>query len=285
MPAGIGAICVIVLVAVFSPPLYAEDASNTRALSQVRSRIEALRKDIENTQTLHDSVRTELRDIERQISKLLRGLKRLNHKLATQQHKLTALHQQRKRLKADLATQHHLLARQVEAAFMIGRQEYVKLILNQEDPAAVGRIMTYYDYFNSARAKRIAATKATLKELQSVEQAISTQTQALNATRQQQLSKKAALQKSSRERAVVVASLHKQLLSKEQKLKGLMEDEKRLQNLVSRLDQAMPDILTAPGSHKPFSQLRGKLIWPTRVNCWSRLEPGAQEAVLNGTAC
>jgi septal ring factor EnvC (AmiA/AmiB activator) len=246
-------------------PVHAADTTNnTKALSQVRSRIEALRKDIEKTQTLHDSVRTELRNIERQISKLLGGLKRLNRKLAKQQHKLHALHKQRNSLKADLATQHHLLARQVEAAFMIGHQEYVKLILNQEDPAAVGRVMTYYDYFNRARAQRIAATKATLKELQRVEQAITTQTQALNATRQQQLSKKAALQKSSHERARVVASLHKQLLSKEQELKGLVEDEKRLQDLVSRLDQAMPDILTAPGSHKPFSRLRGKLIWPTR---------------------
>jgi len=247
-----------------TPALHAETSKNEKALSQVRSRIEALRKDIEKTQTLHDSVRTELRDIERQISQLLGVLKRLNQKLAEQQRKLAALHQQRNSLKAELATQHRLLARQVEAAFMIGHQEYVKLLLNQEDPAVVGRTLTYYDYFNRARAKRIAATKVTLQKLQGVEQAINAQTQVLNDTRQQQLDKKAALQKSSQERATVVAKLHKQLVSKSQELQRLVEDERRLQDLVSRLDQAMPDILTAPGSHKPFSQLRGKLIWPTR---------------------
>lgn len=248
----------------FTPLLHAEDAGNEKALAQVRSRIDKLRKDIEKTQTLHDSVRTELRDIEREISKLLRGLKQLNQKLALQQRKLDALQQQRKTLKADLDTQHHLLARQVEAAFMIGRQEYVKLILNQEDPAAVGRTMIYYDYFNRARVKRIDATKVTLKKLQSVEQEITTQTQALNEIKQQQLNKKAALQESSRSRAVVVASLHKELVSKEQQLNRLVEDERRLQNLVSQLDKAIPDILTAPGLHTPFSRLRGKLIWPTR---------------------
>ncbi len=244
--------------------LHAESSKNEKALSQVRSRIEALRKDIEKTQTRHDTVRTELRDIERQISKMLGVLKRLNQNLAEQQRKLAALHQQGNTLKAELATQHHLLARQVEAAFMIGRQEYVKLLLNQEDPAVVGRTMTYYDYFNRARAKRIAATKVTLQKLQSVEQAINAQTQVLNDTKQQQLDKKAALQKSSQERAIVVAKLHKQLVSKSQELQRLVEDERRLQDLVSRLDQAIPDILTAPGSHKPFSQLRGRLIWPTR---------------------
>ena len=264
MFSGLCAVCVILLGLSLSLPLQAESSSNEKALSQVRSRIEALRKDIEKTQTLHDSVRTELRDIERQISKLLGVIKRLNQKLAKQRHKLAALHQQRKQLKAELATQHHLLARQIEAAFMIGRQEYVKLLLNQEDPAAVGRTMTYYDYFNRARAKRIAATKATLKQLQSVEQAITIETQSLNKTKQEQLDKKTALQKSSQERAIVVASLHKQLVSKEQQLKQLVEDQRRLQDLVSRLDQAMPDILTAPGSHKPFAKLRGRLIWPTR---------------------
>jgi septal ring factor EnvC (AmiA/AmiB activator) len=246
------------------PVLHAETANNEKALSQVRNRIEALRKDIEKTQTLHDSVRTELRDIERQISKILGALKGLNQKLAGQQRKLDVLHKQRNKLQADLATQHHLLARQVEAAYMIGRQEYMKLLLNQEDPAAVGRTMTYYDYFNRARAQRIAATKVTLQQLQSVEQEITTQTQALNATKQQQLDKKAELQKSSQQRATVVASLHKQLESKQQELNRLVEDERRLQDLVSRLKQAIPDILTAPGSHKPFARLRGQLIWPTR---------------------
>lgn len=264
MPTTICALCVILPGLPVSPPAHAEASGNEKALSQVRSRIESLRKDIEKTQTLHDSVRTELRDIERQIGSLLGVLKQLNQKLAQQQRKLDALNQQRKTLLADLTTQHHLLARQVEAAFMIGHQEYMKLILNQEDPALVSRTMTYYDYFNRARAQRIAATQVTLKKLQSVEQAITTQTHVLNNTKQQQLDKKAALQQSSRDRAVVVANLHKQLASKEQELQRLVEDERRLQDLVSRLDQAIPDILTAPGSHKPFLQLKGKLMWPTR---------------------
>jgi septal ring factor EnvC (AmiA/AmiB activator) len=262
--AGVVAGCVTLLGLSHSPPLRADTSGNEKALSQVRSRIDKLRKEIEKTQTLHDSVRTELRDIERAIGKSLRALKQLNQKLARQQHKLSALQRQRNTLKADLATQHHLLARQVQAAFMIGRQEYMKLILNQEDPAAVGRTMVYYDYFNRARLRRIEATRATLAKLQGVEKEISRQTRSLNAIKQQQLTKKRELQASSHERAMVVARLHQELVSKEQELSRLVEDERRLQDLVSRLDRAIPDILTAPGSHKPFSKLRGQLAWPTK---------------------
>jgi septal ring factor EnvC (AmiA/AmiB activator) len=266
MLTGVSALSVALAGWVYMPVSLASEsaAANAKALSAVRSRIEALRKEIEKTQTLHDSVRTELRDIERKIGSLYVALKQIDRKLAKQRHKLHVLHQQRKTLQADLATQDRLLARQVEAAYMIGREAYLKLLLNQQDPAAVGRTLIYYDYFNRARAQRIAAAKTTLTKLQAVEQAINTQTQALNALKQRQLHKRAALQKRSRERAVVVAKLHKQLVSKQQRLKGLVADERRLQNLVSSLDRAIPDILTAPSLQKPFYKLRGRLIWPTR---------------------
>lgn len=266
MFSGVGALCVVLAGWAYMPVSLASESAtaSAKALSTVRSRIDALRKEIEKTQTLHDSVLTELRDIERKIGKLYVALKQSNQKLLKQQHKLHALHQQRKSLKAQLATQDRLLARQVEAEYMIGHEAYLKLLLNQQNPAAVGRTLTYYDYFNRARAQRIAAAKTTLKKLQSVEQAINTQTQALNALKQRQLHQQAVLQERSQERAVVVASLHKQLLSKQQQLKGLVADEHRLQNLVSSLDRAIPDILTAPGLEKPFYKLRGRLIWPTR---------------------
>lgn len=262
--AGTSALCVVLAGLSLSSLAVAKQSDDAKALSAVRQRIEALRKDIEKTQTLHDSVRTELRDIERRIGKLYGVLRQLDKKLAVQQRKLQQLHQQRRSLKADLATQHRLLAHQIESAFMIGRQEYMKMLLNQQDPAAVGRTLIYYDYFNQARARRIAATRATLKKLQVVEQDISEQTRQLNTLKQQQLDKQAVLKKRSRERATVVAKLHDQLVSKEQKLKTLIANERRLQNLVSQLDKAIPDILTAPGSHKPFYRLRGQLIWPTR---------------------
>lgn len=255
---------IVLAGAPFSAKLAVADSGNEKALSQVRNQIEKLRKEIEKTQTLHDSVRTELRDIERDISKLFGVLKQLNQKLAQQQRKLDELQQQRKTLRADLATQYHLLARQVQAAYMIGRQEYVKLLLNQEDPAAIGRSMTYYDYFNRARVQRIDTTQATLQKLQAVESEIAAQTRSLNEIKGQQLAKKDELEASSRSRAQVVARLQQELVSKEQELHRLVEDERRLQDLVSRLDRAIPDILTAPGSHKAFSRLRGQLAWPTQ---------------------
>ena len=36
---------------------------------------------------------------------------------------------------------------------MIGRQEQIKLLLNQSNPASLGRTLTYYGYFAEERSR------------------------------------------------------------------------------------------------------------------------------------
>ena len=38
---------------------------------------------------------------------------------------------------------------------MIGRQEQLKLLLNQSNPASLGRTLTYYGYFAQERSGKI----------------------------------------------------------------------------------------------------------------------------------
>src|SRR3977135_4353019 len=47
------------------------------------------------------------------------------------------------------------LAGQLRAAYLIGRQEPLKLLLYQKDPALVGRMFAYSSYFGRTRARQI----------------------------------------------------------------------------------------------------------------------------------
>ena len=64
------------------------------------------------------------------------------------------------------------LAAQMRTAYMVGREEPLKLLLNQRDPARAGRMFAYYSYFGRARAEQIVAgcaeASATLRELQAL---------------------------------------------------------------------------------------------------------------------
>ena len=56
------------------------------------------------------------------------------------------------------------LAQQMRAAYMIGREEPLKLLLNQQDPRA-GRMFVYYSYFGRARAGVITAIDTDIRTL------------------------------------------------------------------------------------------------------------------------
>ena len=269
MPAGrlqrlisIGCLSISLSTYLIAPSLADDDSE--QALKEVRSKIERLRADIEKTQTQHDSVRTELAKIEKQISHLHRTLKQLDKNLRKQNRKLDELYAKRKSLRKDVRMQQGMLEKQVLAAYMIGRQEYLKLLLNQEDPAVIGRTMAYYDYFNRARVERINVSRESLLALIDTEKQIKAETEALKDLQQQQLAKKQSLEEASRSRAVVVAKLKQELADKSSDLSRLVQDEKRLADLVARLDEAIPDILTESAKHTPFAKLKGELHWPTK---------------------
>ncbi|RMG37165.1 MAG: peptidase M23, partial [Gammaproteobacteria bacterium] len=46
---------------------------------------------------------------------------------------------------ATLRRQRQLLAQQVRAAYVMGRQERLRLVLDQDDPGEISRLLTYYD--------------------------------------------------------------------------------------------------------------------------------------------
>lgn len=257
-----------VLLCSFALPLCADDDDTQQAkakeLARLRKQINALRDDLHQTKSLHDSVRAELRQLEQEISTRIRALKKIKRQLRQTTRKLIGLKTQQQQYQKDLTIQQTLLGQQVRAAYAIGRQEFLKLMLNQEDPAAVGRAMTYYDFFNRARSQRIANARQTIVRLENIKQEIKGQQKQLRQLQASQQQEKVALQKTSGARALVVARLNNELQSKGQTLARWLEDEKQLQRVVEAIHEVMPETLTDRGQQPPFSSQRGHLQWPTR---------------------
>ena len=233
------------------------------ALTQVRNKIEKLRKDIAATQTQHDSVRNEFAELERRINEVHKRIRQLQADQRRQQGKLSDLQLQEKKLQQDVNRQQDLLAQQLRAAYMIGQQEYLKLWLNAQDPAAVSRTSQYYEYLHRARAEQIEQTQHAMDRLSALQQTLRGERNALLELQKQQQVREQELQERLRSRATVLARLREELKGKEQELATTLEDEKRLNKLVTALHDALPDVLALPGQRSPFGKLRGRLAWPT----------------------
>ncbi len=245
-----------------------ERRAKTAELEQLKQRIESVRNDLLSVQGEHEKASTELRNTESRIGKLVQKLRRLKSQLRKQERRLEVLQRDRARLNREVGQQRQLLAEQVHAAYVIGRQEYLKLVLNQESPALAGRVFTYYRYFNQARSARIDKAMLSIQELAVVEQDIETESTTLRQLQKQKHRDKAALDNTVRARRLLVAQLKTEILAKGEELSRLVEDEQQLEKLLNAIREMLADIPAEAGEQRSFSSLKGKLTWPAqgRVN-------------------
>ncbi len=238
----------------------AERHAKAAELKKLQARIQAIAEQRSAVHSKYDKVQKQLRQVDREIGRQARALKKIDRRIAGQKRKLAELHKKQTRLTEVVNRQRDLLGSQIRAAYMIGRQEYLKLVLNQEDPTAMGRVFTYYRYFNQARRERIEAVLTSLAELQAVTAQLEVESKKLTQSRQEQLAKKRSLLKQKKQRRKVMAQLKKDLQSKDQQIALLREDENKLTSLLD----AIEDILTAPDDRDRFVDQRGQLSWPVR---------------------
>lgn len=252
----------LVLLLLFAP-LQAEDKAAKRAeLKQLRERIAALQQQQQQVRNRYDQLRQDLREAEQRIAKLSRSIPRLGRELKQRRRHLDKLRGEERELQQSVALQRGYLADQVRATYAMGRQEYLKILLNQESPATVGRVVTYYDYLNKARSDRIDRLSETINRLEMVRLEAEAEAQRMQALRDKQKEEKRALESSRSDREAAVSQLKQELGSQEERLAAMLQDEEALKKLLNTLADALEDIPAEAGNHQPFSTLKGKLQWP-----------------------
>ena len=182
-----------------------EIATQTKKLQQLQQQIETVRNEINTLQGQQDSLQGELQRTEKQIGSVTAELRRLDARTAKVQQKIRELQEQRTAEKARLGAMRVRLAEELQLAYMAGRQQRIKLLLSQEEPAAVGRMLVYHGYFARARGARMQTLKASLQQLHAIEVALEEQQAEIGRLRQQQADKSAGLQKQQDSRRQVMA--------------------------------------------------------------------------------
>lgn len=230
----------------------------------LRKRMEKIQELIRNKQQEKNSATKGLQEIELKINRSVVTLKKLKRSLTQQNHALSKLKKEKVDIERKLASQRTILAKQIKAAYMIGRQEYLKLLLNQENPAAVGRTLTYYDYFHKARNHNIKQAKLTIAELDNLKQKIDLKSKQLKVSLAKQNAEKEILEENYISRATLINELEKEISDKSKYLVTLKENEELLRQIVNEIQTIMPSLLTDIDKRKTFARQRGQLGWPVK---------------------
>ena len=241
---------------------YSDDDEQAEQLKQLRQRIEKLSQEVAITRDRHDKARNQLRDIDLRISKHVRELKYIHFRLGQQDRRLGQLYHDRKVYQQDLQIQRKLLGKQIHTAYIMGQQAYFKILLSQDDPAAAGRTLKYYDYFHRSRTELINRANTALARFEQNKHDITREKKRLSDLRAHSLIKKAQLETDSQQRSTMVASLNQQLQGKTETLNRMLEDERQLQRLLNGIEKLMPDALSMKKRKQNFQSLKGKMTWP-----------------------
>ena len=239
--------------------------SKSAELENLRNRIETLRHSLHDAQQQQGDLRTRLADAEQAIAALDARLKDHDAQLQTHTRRLNELEAEKRRLQDELDAQSAALGRQLRAAYILGRQDDLKILLNQEDPAQLGRQLVYSDYLNRARMRRIENYSVNLKQLAAVTESIGQQVATLETLQTAQREERQLLELGRQTRVQLLAGLNSEIGVKNEELTRLLEDERRLQALLPTLQQsATAHKPKTSGDHTPFATLKGKLPWPSQ---------------------
>ncbi|MEH6812620.1 MAG: peptidoglycan DD-metalloendopeptidase family protein [Motiliproteus sp.] len=209
------------------------------------------------------TIGSEIRRTETDAGKLAQSIHKNKRQVSVVTKQLAELNIEQQGLSLARQEQAEVLAQQLAAAYRIGQQDQLKLLLNQQQPERISRILHYYQFLNRSRVETIELYQKTLNSLSAVEESILDQQKLLKSEQSALTNNSEQLQVARRQRVQALKKLKLQISSAGQQLGRLKADRGRLESVLKQLQQTLKKIDLAWESAE-FRQLKGKLKWPTK---------------------
>jgi septal ring factor EnvC (AmiA/AmiB activator) len=262
-------------------------------LGEIQSQLKQANQNIEQIKLKREKLVSQLQNLEKQIGASAGSLRELNLQIGGKEQRIKELNTEMQHWQNLLSVQNNELAKQVKAAFVMGKKEQLHLLLNQQDPSLTSRMLVYYDYLNKSRIKQLVLLKNSIAHLQQIEQEKHSETDSLEQVVSLHKSTQQGLNQSQMQREQLLTTLKQDF---DRQLMELDADEKQTQALIDNLLErekqetlnpainkyaannldidGNPIILSLPTTNintntlfdnsvkKPFSQSKGHLPWP-----------------------
>ena len=283
----------ILLSSLLAPAIADQRADTQRQLEAARQDVAELKKLLEKLQQEKSGVQQQLKKTETEMGDLENQVKELQRELKGSEQEIQRLDQEKKKLQGARTEQQRLIAIQARAAYQSGRQEYVKLLLNQQNPEKFSRTLTYYDYLSQARLEQLTAFNETLRQLANVEEEITSHQAQLQVQKADLDERHAKLAEARKERQQALSKLNRDVASRDQRLKAREQEQAELGRVLKTIEQTLarqareaeearkralaaqqaeqnrpgrqpsgPLVTSGAVYGGPFASARGKLPWP-----------------------
>lgn len=235
--AALRAVVFLLLVVSFSATAQSTREAQ-RKLDRTKKELNAVAAERRRIEGERGDATRKLRDADERVGASTRALQQAEASLRAQQAELASLQARRTALDRTLGAQRRELARLLRAAYTVGGDAPLKLMLSQDTVAESNRMLAYHGYLQRNRAQRIAGLRAELAGLTEVEKRIADTNARLVATRAQRQAEIAQLQRDRNARTQTLAQLDARYEDQRAREKALGRDIKGLERVLADLRAA-----------------------------------------------
>jgi septal ring factor EnvC (AmiA/AmiB activator) len=233
-------------------------------LRQLKSEISGLSKALERARTSLSDEQRSLKAADLEIQGSALELRELELTRREHDRELSKLHAERQDYLRGLDQRREVLAAQIMAAYRLGRESRLKLVLNQDSPALLSRTLAYYDYFSRSQASQINELKQVLETLDKMQANINVELSALDEVQRSQQAVLDEMTDQRDERQAIVDNLSGQINSDEARLAELRRNSKDLELLLEKLSSVLADIPADLGKQLGPGDMKGRMPMPVK---------------------
>ena len=264
----------MICILIFFCPLSAF-SNNQENLKLLRERIQSLQKDLTSKETLKQDTTDALQETERAISNITNRLSKLiqNDRQANEEYKQLQI--QHSRIRNKIEVERNQLEKLLYQQYVGGQQDYLRLVLNQQNPNQIARDIYYYQQLSLTRPGIIKNLQNNQDEIEVLTQVSRQKKEEITAIQAEYFSQRKRLEHEKAKHQTILSQVSGQITQQQQEINKLENDEKRITNLVNEINKLLvqekstsilinnklPDAST---TDFPFSTLKGKLNLPVR---------------------
>ncbi|NMD53291.1 peptidoglycan DD-metalloendopeptidase family protein [Shewanella sp. DNRA4] len=261
--------------------VYASDLEKRQSeLKSIQAQINQQQSALKNTSKQREKLLALLRSDEEAIAAAAKKVNSTKNSLAQIDTKLAELKQRQEELETLKVSQQKTLSKQLSSAYLAGNHDYTKMMLNQQSPATIERMLAYYQYLNKARMNSINELKKTITELDEIKVSQTSKQKQLTKLMAEQHVQSKRLNQEQDQRQLTLKELQRTLNTKGAELEQLQIEEASLKRVVEQALKAMRDNPSMEG----FDKQGGKLKWPTKGRVSASFgSPRSGQVVWKGT--
>jgi murein hydrolase activator len=231
-------------------------------LDQIRNNINQVESSLDKDKSKRGKLQRELKSLDKKIAKLSKEIKYTKYLIKKSKKSLKSLNSELKDLEKSLKAQKDALSLQIKTAYMMGENETLKLLLNQQNALEMGHAVVYYQYLNKTRSHQILEYNLLVHEKTSLKDRITSKSQKLAELKKSQFMQKNRFTANRARRNKLIALLDNKIISNEDTLASLLTHRRKIEQLLISLGEVLADIPGKPAGEKAFSSQKGRLPWP-----------------------